>query len=90
MAIDVITRPMDGWLTIVHDERNFMVSSLEITNDGRLIATGVQGRRLLGHLTASTLQESRVCDRAMIVHMEGNRVASARKVALAFVPEGVH
>lgn len=82
MAIDVVARPADGWLTLVHDDQELDVRGIVVEGDGTLLARGGRGIRYIGKLADSMILDVSRCDRAAVVRMHGARVAETVRVLL--------
>jgi len=80
MAIDLVARPIDGCLTLVHDDQEMDVRALSVEADGVVSVMGAGGKRVIGQLTGSMIGDVRSCRRAVVVRMFGSDVAAAGAV----------
>lgn len=82
MAIDILVRPADGWLALIHDEQELDVGRVDLMGDGTIVVDGCLGPRTIGKLTDGMRTAAAGCYRAAVIRLHGAIVADAVQVPI--------
>lgn len=82
MAIDIVARPSDGIVTMIHDDPDLHVDALAMAADGALLASAAGRWWEIGVLTRAMAKDVRACFRAAVIRLSGHVVAEARAIPL--------
>jgi ABC-type Na+ transport system ATPase subunit NatA len=85
MARDLIVRKDERVVTFVHDEPGLKVETLVVFSDG-LYARSDDGTFIIGQLTHALKEDLMVCDRCIVVLMQGFRVVRTSEARLLKEP----